>query len=75
MLAVAVHEQHGAAPGMVESGHQGGFLAEIARQRHHLDVERIGGKPARDASGASAAAVIDVDGDLYRTGAALSPRA
>ncbi len=40
MLAVAVHEQHRAAPGMVEPRHQGGFLAEIARQRHHLNVER-----------------------------------
>ena len=43
MLAVAVHEQHGAEPGMVEAGEQGGLLAEIARQRDHLDVERIGG--------------------------------
>ena len=45
MLAVAVHEHHGAAAGMVEPGHQGGFLAEIARQRHHLHVERVGGSP------------------------------
>ena len=42
MLAVAVHEQHGAEPGMVEAGEQGRLLAEIARQRHHLDIERIG---------------------------------
>ena len=30
MLTVAVHEQHCAAPGMVQSSHQRGFLAEIA---------------------------------------------
>jgi len=30
MLTVAVHEQHCAAPGMVQSRHQRGFLAEIA---------------------------------------------
>ena len=39
VLAVAVHEQHGAAPGVVEARHQRGFLAEIARQRNHLNVE------------------------------------
>ena len=49
MLAVAVHEQHRAAPRMVEPRHQGGFLAEIARQRHHLNVERVGLQGARDA--------------------------
>ena len=30
MLTVAVHEQDGAAPGMVQSRHQGCFLAEVA---------------------------------------------
>ena len=44
MLAVAIHEQHGAETGMVETGEQSGFLAEIARQRDHLDVERHGGQ-------------------------------
>ena len=39
MLAVAVDEQHGAEPGVIEAGEQRRFLAEIARQRHHLDVE------------------------------------
>ena len=42
MLAVAIHEQHGAEPGMIEAGEQGGLLAEIARQGDHLDVERHG---------------------------------
>ena len=48
VLAVAVHEQHRAAAGMVQPRHQGCFLAEIARQRHHLDVKCVGGKSARD---------------------------
>ena len=73
MLTVAVHEQHGAAPGMVQSRHQGGFLAEIARQRHHLNVERIGGKPARDAERRVRAAVIDID-DLAGEAVALPQR-
>ena len=30
MLAVAIHEQHGAAAGMVEAGDERGLLAEIA---------------------------------------------
>ena len=61
MLAVAVHEQHRAAPGMVQPRHQGGFLAEIARQRHHLNVERIGLESARDGERGVGAAVIDID--------------
>jgi hypothetical protein len=60
MLAVAVHEQHRAAPGVVQPRHQGGFLAEIARQRHYLDIEHVGGKPARDIERAVGAAVVDV---------------
>ncbi len=31
MLAVAIDEQHGAAPGMIEAGKQRRLLAEIAR--------------------------------------------
>src|SRR2546423_8289663 len=61
MLTIAVHEQDGAARGMVQSRHQSGFLAEIARQRNHLDIERIGRKPARDGEGGISAAVIDID--------------
>ena len=61
MLAVAVHEQHGAEPGMVEAGEQSGLLAEIARQRDHLDVERIGDERTGDLGGAVAAAVVDID--------------
>ena len=61
MLAVAIHEQHGATPGVVEPRHQRGLLAEIARQRHHLNVERLGGKFACDAERGVGAAVIDID--------------
>ena len=42
MLAVAVHEQHRAEAGVVEAGQQRRLLAEIARQRDHLHVERFG---------------------------------
>ena len=61
MLAVAVHEQHGAEAGVVEPGHERGFLAEIARQRHHLDVERIGRQSLGDAERRIPAAVVDID--------------
>ena len=61
VLAVAVHEHHGAAPGVIEPRHQRRFLAEIARQRHHLDIERVCRKAARDAERGVGAAVIDVD--------------
>ena len=74
MLTVAVHEHDRAAPGMVQSRHQGGFLAEIARQRHHLNVERIGlERPRRSASVASVRAVIDID-DLAREAVTLPQR-
>ena len=53
MLAVAVHEQDGAEAGVIEPGEQRRFLAEIARQRNHLNVERVGGKPRATASVAS----------------------
>jgi hypothetical protein len=46
---------------MVEAGHQGGLLAEIARQRNHLDIERVGRKIACDGKRIVAAAVIDID--------------
>jgi len=73
MLTIAVHEHHGAAPGMVQSGHQRGFLAEIARQRHHLNIERIGAKPAGDAERAVGAAIVDID-DLAGEAVALPQR-
>ena len=60
MLAVAVHEQDSAAPCMIKAGHQRGFLAEIARQRNHLDIERIGIKPARYGERVIGTAVIDI---------------
>ena len=46
---------------MVEPGHQGCFLAEIARQRHHLHVERVRNEAARDRQRGVCAAVIDID--------------
>ena len=62
MLAVAVHEQHGAEPGMIEAGEQRRLLAEIARQRDDLDVERHRrGSACGDLAGVVAAAVVDVD--------------
>ena len=42
MLAVAVHEQRRAEPRVIEAGQQRRFLAEVARQRQHLHVERLG---------------------------------
>ena len=42
MLSVAVDEQHGAEPGVIEAGEQRRLLAEIARQRQQLNVERRG---------------------------------
>ncbi len=73
MLAVAVHEQHRAAAGMVQSGHQRGFLAEIARQRHDLDIEPIGCEGARDAERCIRAAVVDID-DFAAKAVTLSQR-
>ncbi len=73
MLAITVHEQHGAAPGMVQSRHQRGFLAEVARQRHHLNIERIGGKPARDGKRRIGAAVVNIN-DLAGQPIALAQR-
>ena len=61
MLTVAVHEQHGAEPGMIEAGEQGGLLAEIARQCDHLDIERIGDERMGDSAGAIGAAVVDIN--------------
>ncbi len=46
---------------MVQPRHQGGLLAEIAGQRHHLNIERIGGKPARNAERRVGAAIVDID--------------
>jgi hypothetical protein len=61
MLAVAVHEQHGAESGMVEPGQQRRLLSEIARQRHDLNVKRVGGQRARNGKGLVAAAVVHID--------------
>ena len=61
MLAVAIHEQHGAFLAMIEAGHQRGFLAEIARQRNHLHVDVGCGQGLRDLQRVIAAAVIDID--------------
>src|SRR5262249_1676166 len=44
----------------VETGKEGGFLAEIPRQRHDLYIDRDGEQGSRDVAGAVAAPVIDV---------------
>ena len=61
MLAVAVDEHHRAEPGVIEAGKECRFLAEIARQGHHLDIEARGRQRARDRESAIAAAVVDID--------------
>ncbi len=61
MLAVAVDEQHGAAPRVFEAGKQRRLLAEIARQRNHLDVDAGRRQVAGDGERAVAAAVVDID--------------
>ena len=61
MLTVAVHEQHGAKAGVIETGKQRRLLAEIARQRDDLDVEPSAGRAARDCQRVIAAAVVDID--------------
>ena len=73
MLAVAVHEQHGAPPCMVQPRHQGRFLAEIARQRHHLHVERIRCEAIGNCERRIGAAVVDID-DLAGQRIALPQR-
>ena len=47
MLAVAVHEQHGAEPRVVEPGEQRRLLAEIARERDTCTSSAFAGSPAR----------------------------
>ena len=61
MLTVAIHEQHGAEPRMIEARHQRRLLAEVARQRHDLDVQRLGRQGLRHGQAVVAAAVIDID--------------
>ena len=56
---------------MVEAGKQRGLLAEVARQRDHLDVEAVGGEAARHLERVVAAAVVDID-DLARKTARLA---
>ena len=46
---------------MVEPGRQRRLLAEIARQRHHLDVDRLGRQPLRHGEAVVAGAVVDID--------------
>lgn len=61
MLAVCIHEQHGAAPRKIEAREQRGFLAEITRQRDDLYVEFVGGKRIGGGERLVAAAVVDID--------------
>ena len=46
---------------VIEPGGERRLLAEIARQRHDLDVEARGGQRLRDRKCPVAAAVVDVD--------------
>ena len=48
MLAVGIHEQHGAAPRMLQPGEQRRLLAEVARQGDHLHVEPVRRQAACD---------------------------
>src|ERR1700733_13709493 len=61
MLAVAIDKEDGAGPGMLEAGKQRRLLAEITRQRHHLDVEPARRQFAGDGERTVAAAVVDID--------------
>ena len=61
MLTVTVHEQHGAEPGVIEAGQQRSLLAEITRQRNHLDIERVGREPARNRQRVIPAAIVDIN--------------
>ena len=74
VLAVAVHEQHGAEPGVVEAGKQRRLLTEVARERKHLHVEDVGRQVARDRRGRIAAAVVDVDDLDMERARRLEPR-
>ena len=60
MLAVAVHEQDGAETGMIEAGRERRFLAEIARQRDDLKIDRGGRERPRHRKGGVAAAVVHI---------------
>ena len=71
MLAVAIHEQHRAQPCVVEAREQRRLLAEIARQRHHLDVCARGRQRLRDLERRIPAAVVDID-DLRLQAAGLA---
>ena len=61
VLAIAVHEQHGAAAGVIEAGKQRRLLAEIARQRDELHVEVRGRQLVDDRKRVVATAVVDID--------------
>src|SRR5437764_524057 len=56
---------------VVEPGEQRRFLAEIARQRHYLDIGGARRQGARDRDGGIAAAVVDID-DLAAQSARLA---
>src|ERR1043166_9768802 len=59
--ALRVHEQPRAEAGVVEPGWERRFLAEIARERDHLQVERGRGQRSGKIKRVVAAAVIDID--------------
>ena len=75
MLAVAVHEQDGAEAGVIEARRQRRLLAEIARQRDHLEIDRGGRQRPRDRQRGVAAAVVHIhDLDHEPVGRAQAPR-
>ena len=61
MLSIAVDEQHRAEPGVIEAGEQRRLLAEIARQRDQLNIERRGRQLVSDGKRIVAAAIVDID--------------
>ena len=61
VLAVAIHEKHGAEPRVIETGEKRGLLAEIARQRDDLNIERQRRQAIGYITGAVVAPVVDVN--------------
>ena len=61
MLTVAVDEQDGVEAGVIEAGEQRRLLAEVARQRDDLHIERCRRQAAGDCESVIATAVVDVD--------------
>src|SRR6185312_10496180 len=61
VLAVSIHEEDGTRTGMIQAGEQGGFLAEIARKRDDLNVERHRGQGFCDVAGTVVTTVVYIN--------------